>query len=108
PPQQQKAPANGITHILLDGDIGVIANGAGLTMATLDILGLKGRRGGTFLDLGGTDDPGKVKQAFEILIEAAPSVILLNIFGGITKADTVALGVMHELEVVITKLTVCA
>ena len=107
-PLEQEAHDKGITFIQLDGDIGVIANGAGLTMATLDILGLKGGRGGTFLDLGGTDDPGKVKQAFEILIKAAPSVILLNIFGGITKADTVALGVKQALEEMHTKIPVVA
>jgi succinyl-CoA synthetase beta subunit len=97
-PLEQEAHDKGITFIQLDGDIGVIANGAGLTMATLDILNLKGGRGGTFLDLGGTDDPEKVKQAFEILLKARPSAILLNIFGGITKADTVALGVQQALE----------
>src|SRR6266699_4522855 len=54
-PLEQEAHEKGITFIQLDGDIGVIANGAGLTMATLDVLNLKGGRGGTFLDLGGTD-----------------------------------------------------
>jgi len=97
-PLEEESHDKGITFIQLDGDIGVIANGAGLTMATLDVLNLKGGRGGTFLDLGGTDDPEKVKQAFEILLKAAPSVILLNIFGGITKADTVAQGVREALE----------
>src|SRR5881296_1295014 len=97
-PLEEEAHDKGITFIQLDGDIGVIANGAGLTMATLDVLNLKGGRGGTFLDLGGTDDPEKVKQAFEILLKAKPSVILLNIFGGITKADTVAVGVKEALE----------
>src|SRR3989441_5958180 len=77
-------------------------------MATLDILSLKGGKGGTFLDLGGTDDPAKVKQAFELLIKANPSVILLNIFGGITKADTVALGVKQALEEMHTKIPVVA
>jgi len=95
---EEEAHGKGITFIQLDGDIGVIANGAGLTMATLDVLNLKGGRGGTFLDLGGTDDPEKVKEAFEILLKARPSVILLNIFGGITKADTVALGVKQALD----------
>ena len=95
---EEEAHEKGITFIQLDGDIGVIANGAGLTMATLDVLNLKGGKGGTFLDLGGTDDPEKVKQAFEILLKAKPSVILLNIFGGITKADTVATGVKEALE----------
>src|SRR5205823_4347885 len=85
-PLEQEAHEKGIVFIQLDGDIGVIANGAGLTMATLDVLNLKGGKGGTFLDLGGTDDPEKVKQAFEILIKANPAVILVNIFGGITKA----------------------
>src|SRR6266571_1246270 len=61
-PLEQEAHDKGITFIQLDGDIGVIANGAGLTMATLDVLNLKGGRGGTFLDLGGTDDSEKVKQ----------------------------------------------
>ncbi len=107
-PLEQEAHDKGITFIQLDGDIGVIANGAGLTMATLDILNLKGGRGGTFLDLGGTDDPAKVKQAFELLIKANPSVILLNIFGGITKADTVALGAKQALEDMHTQIPVVA
>src|SRR2546422_8275783 len=95
-PLEEEAHDKGITFIQLDGDIGVIANGAGLTMATLDVLNLKGGKGGAFLDLGGTDDPQKVKEAFEILLKAKPSVILLNIFGGIAKADTVALGGKQE------------
>jgi succinyl-CoA synthetase beta subunit len=107
-PLEEEAHEKGITFIQLDGDIGVIANGAGLTMATLDVLNLKGGKGGTFLDLGGTDDPDKVAQAFEILLEANPSVILLNIFGGITKADTVALGVKRALEVMHSDVPVVA
>ncbi|MGQ0797027.1 MAG: ADP-forming succinate--CoA ligase subunit beta [Methanobacteriota archaeon] len=97
-PLEEEAHDKGITFIQLEGDVGVIANGAGLTMATLDILNLVGGRGGTFLDLGGTDDPESVRQAFEILIKARPSVILMNIFGGITKADTVAQGVKEAFE----------
>ena len=107
-PLEQEAHEKGIVFIQLDGDIGVIANGAGLTMATLDVLNLKGGRGGTFLDLGGTDDPGKVQQAFGLMIKARPSVILLNIFGGITKADTVALGVKQALEEMGAKIPVVA
>lgn len=107
-PLEEEAHAKGITFIQLEGDIGVIANGAGLTMATLDVLNLKGGKGGTFLDLGGTDDPVKVAQAFEILIKAKPSVILLNIFGGITKADTVAFGVKQALESMHTTIPVVA
>ncbi len=95
-PLEQEAREKGISFVQLDGNIGVIANGAGLTMATLDALGLMGGMGGTFLDLGGTDDPEKVKQAFRILKKAGPKVILMNIFGGITRCDTVAQGV-HDV-----------
>jgi succinyl-CoA synthetase beta subunit len=107
-PLEQEAHEKGIVFIQLDGDIGVIANGAGLTMATLDALGLKGGTGGVFLDLGGTDDPEKVKQAFELLIKATPSVILVNIFGGITKADTVASGVKQAIDEMRAKVPVVA
>ena len=107
-PLEQEAHEKGIVFIQLDGDIGVIANGAGLTMATLDALNLKGGQGGVFLDLGGTDDPAKVKEAFELLIKARPSVILVNIFGGITKADTVATGVKQALDEMQAKIPVVA
>ena len=97
-PLEKEARDKGISFVQLDGDIGVIANGAGLTMATLDALALTGGRGGTFLDLGGTDDPQKVMEAFRILKKARPKVILMNIFGGITRCDTVAQGV-HDVVI---------
>jgi succinyl-CoA synthetase beta subunit len=93
-PLEREAKEKGIAFVQLDGNIGVIANGAGLTMATLDNLALYGGRGGVFLDLGGTDDPKKTEQAFELMIKARPKVILLNIFGGMTKCDSVAEGVL--------------
>jgi succinyl-CoA synthetase beta subunit len=92
---EQRAKEKGIALVQLDGRIGVIANGAGLTMATLDNLSLHGARGGAFLDLGGTDDPKKVEEALEIMVETNPSAVLINIFGGITKCDTVAEGVVQ-------------
>lgn len=95
---EEEAEKKGIAFVKLDGDIGVIANGAGLTMATLDVLNAKGGKGGVFLDLGGTDDAERVKEAFYLMRKAKPSVILLNIFGGITKCDTVALGVKEAIE----------
>ena len=98
-PLEKDAKQKGIAFIQLDGNIGVIANGAGLTMATLDALTHFKGKGGVFLDLGGTDDPEKVKQAFELMKKAQPKVIFLNLFGGITKCDTVAKGV----KAVITK-----
>jgi len=96
-PLEQRARADGIAFVQLDGDIGVIANGAGLTMATLDALRSVGGEGGVFLDLGGTDDPEQVKKAFRLMKDAKPRVVLLHIFGGITKCDTVAIGVRDVL-----------
>ena len=92
-PLEKDAKEKGIAFIQLDGNIGVIANGAGLTMATLDALTYYNGKGGVFLDLGGTDDPEKVKQAFELMKKAKPKVIFLNLFGGITRCDSVATGV---------------
>ncbi|NLT38543.1 MAG: succinate--CoA ligase subunit beta [Methanomassiliicoccus sp.] len=92
-----------MSFVRLDGDIGVIANGAGLTMATLDEVDSQGGTLGGFLDLGGTDDPRKIRKAFELMSRSGVSVILVNIFGGITRCDTVAegvLGAMDSLEVV--------
>jgi succinyl-CoA synthetase beta subunit len=96
-PLEQDAKEKGIAFIQLEGNIGVIANGAGLTMATLDALTNYSGKGGVFLDLGGTDDPEKVKQAFELMKKAKPKVIFLNLFGGITRCDTVAKGVKEVI-----------
>lgn len=97
-PLEKKARDKGIAFVQLDGDIGVIANGAGLTMATLDFLSMHGGKGGVFLDLGGTDDPEKVKEALLLMAEAKPKVVLINIFGGITKCDTVASGLLQTFN----------
>lgn len=97
-PLEEIAREKGISFVQLDGDIGVIANGAGLTMATLDYLMLHGGKAGTFLDLGGTDDPEKVKEALRIIKMAKPKVVLINIFGGITRCDTVATGIRDILK----------
>jgi len=96
-PLEKDAKEKGIAFIQLDGNIGVIANGAGLTMATLDALTNYSGKGGVFLDLGGTDDPEKVKQAFGLMKKAKPKVIFLNLFGGITRCDTVAKGVKEVI-----------
>jgi succinyl-CoA synthetase beta subunit len=97
-PLEKEAREKNIAFIQLDGSIGVIANGAGLTMATLDALNEFDGRGGVFLDLGGTDDPAKVRKAFELMAKARPAVIFLNLFGGITKCDTVAQGIIDFMQ----------
>ena len=97
-PLEEKAKRLDIAFVQLDGNIGVIANGAGLTMATLDSINMYGGKAGVFLDLGGTDDPKKVRDAVLLMEEAKPKVILLNIFGGITKCDTVAEGVLEAMK----------
>jgi succinyl-CoA synthetase beta subunit len=95
---EAEARRMGIAYVGMDGDIGVIANGAGLTMATLDEIALRGRHAGAFMDLGGTDDPQKVEKAFELMARSPSRAILINIFGGITKCDVVAEGVLRALE----------
>ena len=87
-----------IAFVQLDGNIGVIANGAGLTMATLDVLKELGGAPGVFLDLGGTDDPKKVTEAFMLMARAKPAAVFLNIFGGITRCDTVAKGLVEAMR----------
>jgi len=87
-----------IAFVQLDGNIGVIANGAGLTMATLDVLKELGGEPGVFLDLGGTDDPKKVTEAFLLMARAKPTAVFLNIFGGITRCDTVASGLVEAMR----------
>ncbi len=92
---ERKARRAGYSFVELDGDIGVIANGAGLTMATLDSLLLHGLKPRNFLDLGGTDSVDIVKNAFPLVLDAKPKIIFVNIFGGVTKCDTVAQGILE-------------
>jgi succinyl-CoA synthetase beta subunit len=92
---EAEAREKGLSLVQLDGDVGVIANGAGLTMATLDVLALHGAKGGVFLDLGGTDDKNVVEDALALASKAKPRAVLVNIFGGITKCDTVADGIIE-------------
>jgi succinyl-CoA synthetase beta subunit len=97
-PLEEIAREKEIAFVQLDGNIGVIANGAGLTMATLDVLMELGGRPGVFLDLGGTDDPKKVTEAFLLMAQAHPKAVFLNIFGGVTRCDTVATGLVAAMR----------
>ncbi|MEA3201680.1 MAG: succinyl-CoA synthetase beta subunit [Thermoplasmata archaeon] len=97
-PLEWEAEEKGIAFIQLEGKIGIIANGAGLTMATLDAIKHYGGEPGIFLDLGGTDNPEKVRECVLLMKKAEPTVMMLNLFGGITKSDTVAKGLKMVLD----------
>lgn len=92
---EEKALEAGLNYIALDGNIGCMVNGAGLAMATMDIISLKGGKPANFLDVGGGASIEQVKIGFEIL-SSHPKVngILVNIFGGIMKCDIIADGII--------------
>ncbi|MDR2857879.1 MAG: ADP-forming succinate--CoA ligase subunit beta [Novosphingobium sp.] len=94
-PAEVEASKYDLAYIKLDGDIGCMVNGAGLAMATMDIIKLNGMFPANFLDVGGGATTGKVTAAFKIIL-ADPAVkgILVNIFGGIMKCDTIAEGIV--------------
>ena len=92
---EEKAVAAGLNYIALDGNIGCMVNGAGLAMATMDIIQLKGGKPANFLDVGGGATTSQVKTAFEILSQHNQvKAIFVNIFGGIMKCDTIAQGII--------------
>jgi succinyl-CoA synthetase beta subunit len=94
-PTELEAKSYGLNYVNLDGDVGCMVNGAGLAMATMDIIKLSGGSPANFLDVGGTADAKRVENAFRIILKD-PSVkaILINIFGGIVRCDRVAQGVV--------------
>ncbi|MGH7720615.1 MAG: ADP-forming succinate--CoA ligase subunit beta [Gemmatimonadaceae bacterium] len=94
-PSEVRARHAGLTFIKLDGNVGCVVNGAGLAMATMDLVKYYGGEPANFLDIGGSSNPDKVVSALEI-ITADPNVhaILFNIFGGITRTDDVANGIV--------------
>ena len=98
-PTETRANEAGLSYVKLDGDIGCLVNGAGLAMATMDVIKLYGGEPANFLDIGGGADEAKVQEAFEIILED-PNVkgILVNIFGGIQRCDIVAKAVLAASE----------
>jgi succinyl-CoA synthetase beta subunit len=98
-PFELKARDGGLSYVKLDGNIGCVVNGAGLAMATMDLVKHYGGEPANFLDIGGSSSPEKVMRAMEIIL-ADPNVraILFNIFGGITRCDDVANGLVQALE----------
>lgn len=99
PPAEREARANGLTYIKLDGEIGCMVNGAGLAMATMDIIKLHGGEPANFLDIGGNATTESVTAALRIIL-SDPNVkaVLFNIFGGIVRGDEVAQGIVAALD----------
>src|SRR5690606_29108366 len=87
---EKKVRAIGLAFVQLDGDIAVMANGAGMAMGTLDTLAYYGGRPANFLDAGGGSGVEPTAQAFDALLGTKPKAIFVNIFGGITRCDLVA------------------
>jgi succinyl-CoA synthetase beta subunit len=106
---EQAASEAGLTYIDLDGTIGCMVNGAGLAMATMDVINLYGGKPANFLDIGGGARADKVAKAIEIILgDPRVNVILFNIFGGITRGDEVARGILEALEQVQTDVPMVA
>jgi succinyl-CoA synthetase beta subunit len=99
PAEERAARDRGVTYVKLDGEVGILGNGAGLVMSTLDVIALVGGRPANFCDLGGGGDAQGVVDALEV-ITADPQVrsIFFNIFGGITRGDEVARGILQALS----------
>jgi succinyl-CoA synthetase beta subunit len=98
-PIERRAREQGVQYVKLDGDIGILGNGAGLVMSTLDVVALAGGRPANFLDAGGGSDAAKIRQAVELILEnSAVKAVLFNIFGGITRCDEVAKGLIAAFE----------
>jgi succinyl-CoA synthetase beta subunit len=98
-PQERFAREKGVTYVKLDGDVGILGNGAGLSMSTVDVVVVAGGRPANFCDLGGGGDAQGVVDALEVITsDDQVRSIFFNIFGGITRGDEVARGILTALE----------
>ena len=98
-PQEQLAREKGVTYVKLDGDVGILGNGAGLSMSTVDVVVVAGGRPANFCDLGGGGDAQGVVDALEVITsDEQVRSVFFNIFGGITRCDEVARGILAALE----------
>ncbi len=97
--QEQMAAERGLTYVKLDGDIGILGNGAGLVMSTLDVVAQAGGAPANFLDAGGGSKAEAITSAVEVILsDAKVKAVLFNIFGGITRCDEVARGLIAAFE----------
>jgi succinyl-CoA synthetase beta subunit len=98
-PTEVEAREYDLNFVKLDGNVGCMVNGAGLAMATMDIIKLSGGEPANFLDVGGTADAKRVENAFRIILkDVNVKAILINIFGGIVRCDRVAQGVVDAYK----------
>jgi succinyl-CoA synthetase beta subunit len=96
--REVEARAHGLNYITLDGNIACMVNGAGLAMATMDLIKLHGGEPANFLDVGGTATADRVAEAFKLILsDAHVRAILVNIFGGIVRCDLIAEGIVQAL-----------
>jgi succinyl-CoA synthetase beta subunit len=100
------AKSSGLSYVELEGDIGCVVNGAGLAMATMDVIKYNGGKPANFLDIGGSSNPEKVVKAMNILMSKPIKAILFNIFGGITRCDDVAKGLLIAFQQLDVKVPV--
>ncbi len=104
-PKELDAVNNDLNYVALDGEIGCMVNGAGLAMATMDIIKLYGSSPANFLDVGGTATAARVTEAFRIITsDANVKAILVNIFGGIAKCDMIATGIVEATKTLSLKV----
>lgn len=105
--KEQSAKDKGFSYVQLVGEIGCMVNGAGLAMATMDMIRLYGGHPANFLDIGGSSNPTKVIEAMKLLLDDKHvKVVLINIFGGITRCDDVASGLLEALRQIKTEVPI--
>jgi succinyl-CoA synthetase beta subunit len=98
-PQEQMAKERGLTYVKLDGNVGILGNGAGLVMSTLDVVAQAGGKPANFLDAGGGSKAEAITQAVEVILsDPKVTAVLFNIFGGITRCDEVARGLIEAFD----------
>src|SRR3954451_19899140 len=98
-PQEQMAKERGLTYVKLDGDIGILGNGAGLVMSTLDVVSQAGGSPANFLDAGGGSKPEAITSAVEVILsDPKVKAVLFNIFGAITRGDEIARGLIEAFD----------
>jgi succinyl-CoA synthetase beta subunit len=98
-PQERMAKERGLTYVKLDGNIGILGNGAGLVMSTLDVVAQAGGQPANFLDAGGGSKADAITSAVEVILsDEKVGAVLFNIFGGITRCDEVARGLIEAFE----------